>query len=348
MHIADPDIGIFGANGIVGAGLPIAVGAATAAQLRADGSVAVAFFGDGAVAQGAFHEAVNLAAVWQLPGRLLLREQPLRRVLRRRRPARRARSSSAPPGTGSATSASTATTWWPRPRRCSAVVDGIRAGGGPVDRRGRHLPLARPLRGRPRSTTAPPRSAPSGEARDPLLVHADRLRAAGVADDAIEALEATVARELDAAVDRRPARRRTRPRQPLFDFVTRPRPEIPEPAAPAADAPVFRTMDAIHDALEAELAADDRVFVAGIDVGRGRQRVRPHRAACTSASATASATRRSPRRRSWALGVGAAMAGMRPVVELMYLDFVGVCLDQLHEPGRQDAVHDRRRRPDGR
>src|SRR5206468_12442256 len=67
MHIADPAIGIFGANGIVGAGLPIAVGAATAAQLRDDGTVAVAFFGDGAVAQGAFHEAVNLAAVWRLP-----------------------------------------------------------------------------------------------------------------------------------------------------------------------------------------------------------------------------------------------------------------------------------------
>src|SRR6202043_2103930 len=67
MHIADPNMGIFGANGIVAAGLPIAVGAATAAQLRADATVAGAFFGDGAVAQGAFHEAVNLAAVWKLP-----------------------------------------------------------------------------------------------------------------------------------------------------------------------------------------------------------------------------------------------------------------------------------------
>jgi 2-oxoisovalerate dehydrogenase E1 component len=67
MHIADPKLGIFGANGIVAAGVPIAVGAAAAAQLRADGSVAVAFFGDGAPAQGAFHEALNLAAVWQLP-----------------------------------------------------------------------------------------------------------------------------------------------------------------------------------------------------------------------------------------------------------------------------------------
>ena len=67
MHIADPKLGIFGANGIVAAGVPIAAGAATAAQLRDDGSVTVAFFGDGAVAQGAFHEAVNLAAVWKLP-----------------------------------------------------------------------------------------------------------------------------------------------------------------------------------------------------------------------------------------------------------------------------------------
>ena len=67
MHIADPTLGIFGANGIVAAGLPIAAGAATASKIRADGSVAVAFFGDGAVAHGAFHEAVNLAAVWRLP-----------------------------------------------------------------------------------------------------------------------------------------------------------------------------------------------------------------------------------------------------------------------------------------
>src|SRR6185312_14490917 len=66
MHIADPTIGIYGANGIVGAGLPIAAGAATAAQLRGDDRVAVAFFGDGAVAHGSFHEAVNLAALWRL------------------------------------------------------------------------------------------------------------------------------------------------------------------------------------------------------------------------------------------------------------------------------------------
>ena len=71
MHIADPSLGIFGANGIVGAGVPIAVGAATAAALRADGRVAVAFFGDGALSTGAFHEGATLAGAWQVPVVLL-------------------------------------------------------------------------------------------------------------------------------------------------------------------------------------------------------------------------------------------------------------------------------------
>src|SRR5712692_1744935 len=67
MHIADPRLGILGANAIVGASLPLATGAALADKLLARDTVSVAFFGDGAVNQGAFHEAVNLAAIWELP-----------------------------------------------------------------------------------------------------------------------------------------------------------------------------------------------------------------------------------------------------------------------------------------
>jgi TPP-dependent pyruvate/acetoin dehydrogenase alpha subunit len=67
MHIADFSVGMLGANGIVGGGLPIACGAALAAQLEGRGHVAVCFFGDGAAAEGEFHEALNIAAVWQLP-----------------------------------------------------------------------------------------------------------------------------------------------------------------------------------------------------------------------------------------------------------------------------------------
>lgn len=67
MHIADPDVGILGANAIVGGGLPIAVGAALSSKIRGDNSVAVAFFGEGAVGEGIFHESLNLAALWRLP-----------------------------------------------------------------------------------------------------------------------------------------------------------------------------------------------------------------------------------------------------------------------------------------
>jgi 2-oxoisovalerate dehydrogenase E1 component len=325
MHIADPDLGIFGANGIVAAGLPIAVGAATAAQLRADGGVAVAFFGDGAVAQGAFHEATNLASVWQLPVIFFCENNGY------------AEFSSAADQHGA-----------PLEQRAAGygvdyvAVDGndvvatasamhdlvraIRAGRGPAIVEATTYRWHGHYEGDPQRY----RSAEElreWEARDPLLVHARRLRAAGVGDDEIAALESEVAHELDAAVDT--ARRFANPTAAtLHDFVVRPRPVRAEAPPPGPDAPVFRTMDAIRSALEAELAGDDRVFVAGIDVGeggnvfgltRGLRDQFGDRVRDTPISETA----------IMGLGVGAAMAGMRPVVELMYLDFVGVCLDQL-------------------
>jgi pyruvate dehydrogenase E1 component alpha subunit len=67
MHINDLEIGMLGANGIVGGGIPIAVGAAFASVYRGDGGVAAAFFGDGGSNIGSFHEAANMAAVLNLP-----------------------------------------------------------------------------------------------------------------------------------------------------------------------------------------------------------------------------------------------------------------------------------------
>jgi TPP-dependent pyruvate/acetoin dehydrogenase alpha subunit len=67
MHVADPSRGVLGANAIVGASMPLAVGAGLSSKLRGQGRVSVAFFGEGAVNQGAFHESLNLAAIWDLP-----------------------------------------------------------------------------------------------------------------------------------------------------------------------------------------------------------------------------------------------------------------------------------------
>ncbi len=325
MHIADPKLGIFGANGIVAAGVPIAAGAATAAQLRGDGSVTVAFFGDGAVAQGAFHEALNLAAVWKLPVVFFCENNGYAEF--------------SPASTQHAASLEHRAAGYGIPyvavdgndvvATASAMEDVVAAAR---DRRGPSIVEAATYRwhghyeGDPERYRSPDEVA-EWQSRDPLLVHESLLREAGVPDDQIKALEASTAEALDSAVEA--ARRLARPAAvTLTDFVVRPRAARPEPAAPADDAPVFRTMDAIRSALEIELTEDERVFVAGVDVGAGGNVFGLTRGL---ADAFGSRVRDTPISETAivGLGVGAAMAGMRPVVELMYLDFIGVCFDQL-------------------
>ena len=67
MHVADRNLGILGANGIVGAGITLAGGAALSAKMRGTDQVVICFLGDGASNRGTFHEGINMAAVWQLP-----------------------------------------------------------------------------------------------------------------------------------------------------------------------------------------------------------------------------------------------------------------------------------------
>jgi 2-oxoisovalerate dehydrogenase E1 component len=325
MHIADPGLGIFGANGIVAAGVPIAAGAAVASQLRADGGVAVAFFGDGAPAQGAFHEAVNLAAVWRLPVVFFCENNGYAEfspaITQHAAPLERRAA-----GYGVDYAAVDGNDVVAVAAAMGRVVDAVRAGRGPAVVEAATYRWHGHYEGDPERYRSPD-EVREWEERDPLAAHARRLRDAGVADDEVKALEAGVAEKLDAAVEA--ARRLDQPSAAaLPDFVVRARPSRAEPPPPPADAPAFRTMDAVRSALEAELEADERVFVAGIDVGdggnvfgltRGLRDRFGDRVRDTPISETAIV----------GLGVGAAMAGMHPVVEVMYLDFLGVCFDQL-------------------
>jgi len=325
MHIADPTLGIFGANGIVAAGLPIAAGAATAAQLRGDGSVTVAFFGDGAVAQGAFHEALNLAAVWKLPVVFFCENNGYAEF--------------SPASTQHAASLEQRAAGYGIPYVAvdgndvaavatvmEDVVGAAREGRGPSVVEAATYRWHGHYEGDPERYRSP-QELEEWRARDPLLRNEALLREAGVRDDQIKALDAFTSASLDGAVAT--ARQLAKPvAATLTDFVVRPRPVRTEPNPPGKDAPVFRTMDAIRSALEIELTEDDRVFLAGVDVGaggnvfgltRGLAEAFIGRVRDTPISETAVV----------GLGVGAAMAGMRPVVELMYLDFIGVCFDQL-------------------
>ncbi len=284
----------------------------------------MAFFGDGAVAHGTFHEAVNLAAVWKLPVIFFCENNGYAEFspasTQHAAPLERRAA-----GYGVEYVAVDGNDVVATATAMESAIDTTRAGGGPVVVEAATYRWHGHYEGDPQHYRSPDEVRES-EARDPLLVNARRLRSAGVTDAELATIAESVASELDEAVES--ARRSAAPDvATLSNFVTRPRPVRVEPPAPAADAPEFRTMDAIRAALEAELAADERVFIAGIDVAagnvfglmRGLHERFGDRVRDTPISESAIV----------GLGVGAAMSGLRPVVELMYLDFIGVCLDQL-------------------
>ncbi|MFF3580460.1 alpha-ketoacid dehydrogenase subunit alpha/beta [Streptomyces mirabilis] len=325
MHIADPGLGIYGANGIVGAGLPIATGVATAAKLRAAGDVVVAFFGDGAVAQGMFHEAVNLAAVWDLPVVFLCENNHYSEFS----PAadqHRAPLSARAAGYGIAYEHVDGNDVVAVAHTMTEVVRRLREGGGPVLVEAETYRWHGHYEGDPERYRSPEEVAAAKE-RDPLLVARRHLETAGVATALADAVDEEIDKEIEAAVEWARGLPEPAP-ETLYDFVSAPRPALPEPAPLPAQAEIFRSMDAVRLALEHELAADPAVFVAGIDVGAGGNVFGLTRGL---AGTFPGRVRDTPISESAILGtaVGAAMAGMKPVVEIMYMDFIGVCLDML-------------------
>ena len=340
MHIADPDLGIFGANGIVAAGVPIAGGAALAAKLRAgrdragagrdragkENSVVVSFFGDGAVAQGAFHEAANLAALWRLPVVFFCENNGYAEFspIADQHPVPMAARAA---GYGLEYVSVDGNDVEAVAAVMTDVVRRIREGAGPVFVEAATYRWHGHYEGDPEKYRSPEELA-EWQQRDPLVITRARLLGRGVEPGRLDQIEAQVRARIDAAVDA--ARKAPPPDMAVLrSSVYAPRPVVPEPDwAPAPDGEIFRTMDAVRLALEGELEANPEAFVAGVDVGkggnvfaltRGLHARWPDRLLDTPISETA----------VMGLAVGGAMAGMTPIVELMYLDFLGVCFDQI-------------------
>jgi 2-oxoisovalerate dehydrogenase E1 component len=325
MHIADPELGIFGANGIVAAGVPIAAGAAVAERLRKRRNVVVSFFGDGAVAQGAFHEAVNLAALWKLPMVFFCENNGYAEFspaadqhpvpLRTRALGYGLEYVSVD---GNDVEAVTAA--------MSDIVHRIRDGAGPVFVEATTYRWHGHYEGDPERYRSEKELSEWQADRDPLARARARLAEQGVEAAVLDRIDAEVRARIEAAVTA--AREAPAPEAAVLRMSVRsPGPVVTEPAAPDGTE-IFRTMDAVRLALEHELEHDPDTFIAGVDVGkggnvfaltRGLHARWPERLLDTPISETA----------VMGLAVGAAMAGMRPVVELMYLDFLGVCFDQI-------------------
>ncbi len=200
MHIFDARTRFYGGNAIVGAGLPLAVGLALADKLSGRRRVTACFFGEGAVAEGAFHESMNLASLWRLPV-LFCCENNLYAM-----GTALARSESQTNLCLKATSYDVAS--WSVDGMdalavadaCQRAVTAVRAGGAP------HFLELRTYRFRAHSMYDPElyRGKDEVEAwkeRDPIATHAARLRAAGRLDDAgFAALEREVEDEIARAV----------------------------------------------------------------------------------------------------------------------------------------------------
>jgi 2-oxoisovalerate dehydrogenase E1 component len=326
MHIAALDLNILGANGIVGAGVPIGAGAALANRLRGTDQVVISFFGDGGANQGVVAETMNLAAVWRLPFIFVCENNKYALSTDQSRTT-----------AGDGPSARAAAYGIPAARvdgndlvavheAVGAAVVRARAGQGPS------LVEAVTYRwgGHSMRANLPDYRTKEEEAewilRDPIARVERRLAESGIAEMRLKELREEVERELDEAV--RFGMASPEPTVETMEAaVYAPHVTTPEPASRSGREITF--VEALNEALHQEMARDERVFLMGEDVGliggifavsRGlRERFGEERVRDTPISEPCFV----------GMGVGAAIAGLRPVVEIQIWDFIAMTMDQV-------------------
>jgi TPP-dependent pyruvate/acetoin dehydrogenase alpha subunit len=201
MHLTSTEHGVMGSYAIVGAHLPIACGAAWRAQYKGQKDVSVCFFGDGTTNIGAFHEAVNFAAVWKLPvifvceNNLYMEYTPIGDVTSVKHPA--ADRAAAYGLERILIDGNDADAVY---RAAMAAYEKARAGGGPS------LVECLTYRHSGHSRADPAKYRPEGELekwkeRDPIKIYRERLKQFGIAESAITAIETDVLRIVDAATE---------------------------------------------------------------------------------------------------------------------------------------------------
>jgi TPP-dependent pyruvate/acetoin dehydrogenase alpha subunit len=202
MHLTSVEHGVLGSYAIVGAHLPIACGAALRAQYKGDSDVTVCFFGDGTTNIGAFHEALNFAAVWKLPvvfvceNNLYMEYTPIGEVTAVESPA--AGRACAYGLEQILIDGQDADAVY---RAAIAAYDKARAGGGPS------LIECRTYRYSGHSRADPAKYRPEGELekwkeRDPIKIYRERLRQFGIGEDVIAQIDEDVIRRVDEATEK--------------------------------------------------------------------------------------------------------------------------------------------------
>ena len=320
MHVGNMAKGMVPGIAIVGGGIPLAAGMALAFKMQKTDRIVACFFGDGAVAEGAFHEGVNMAAIWRLPAIFVCENNlygastRIDLVMRNARVSDRAAQYGIP---GETVDGNDVEAVFDATSRAAARC---RASEGPV------LLELLTYRQTGHSRRDPRLYQPDAEkkewaARDPIEVLAARLQAEGVADEAeIEDMRARAAQRFAAAVGksaRRPASLRGRSRNRC---VRRGRVMKRQGIA-----------EALRDAIAEEMERDSRVFCLGEDIGvpggwggaftvtLGLEKKFPDRILNTPIAELG----------FFGVATGAAIMGMRPIVDVQYGDFLFLASDQI-------------------
>ena len=332
MHVACLALGMLGADAVVGANAPITTGAALAARLKGEDRVGISFFGDGAASQGVVLEALNIAAVSKLPVVFICENNQwalstsIQSTLSVPDVATRAQGFGLPSvivdgQDGLAMHAA-----------AQEAIDRARSGGGPT------LIEAKTYRFHTHSAfaTKDPRAADEvafWKSRDPIEILGGKLLDAGAFTAAeLEELRAHEADLAQEAADFAVASPYPAPEEALTDvFLPSETESYSEPGYPAPDSGVrqLNMVEALNEALHEEMERDPTVFIMGEDIGNigglfgvtggllerfGDERIREMPIAEPGYTG---------------VGVGAAIAGAHPVVEIQVMDFLSLTMDQL-------------------
>ncbi len=329
MHIADPAHGLMLCTGIVGGGIPIATGLALASQMQDDGRVTICNFGDGATNIGAFHESLNIASVWNLPVVFVCQNNQYGEHTKYADTAKNAWVVDRAPGYAMKAIKVDGTDAAATYLAAKEAVEHARSGKGPV--------LLEAVTFRTQGHVLSDKNEYMDQAvlaehiaNDLVAGFRQSLIDNGTADEAtLAAIEARVKAEIDDAYEQAKA-------DPLADPATVTG-DIWSPAKvvtePGEDAPgeTITVRQAIVAALDEALATHDNVVLMGEDVadsaGGGVFKLTDG----LSTKYGDDRVRNTPIAEEGFVGasIGAAIAGMRTVPEVMFMDFLGVCWDQL-------------------
>jgi 2-oxoisovalerate dehydrogenase E1 component len=331
QHMAGPAVGFMGSNGITGGGIPVATGLALALQRRRCPALAVCFFGDGAVNQGTFHESLNMAALWKLPILYLCENNgwamstPVASVTAGPSIAHRGEAYGIQYASVDGNDVEAVL------EQTARAVASIGRGHGPV------LLEARTwrVRGHSRSDQNLYRDKEEDArwaARDPLRLFRERLRGSARATEAeLGGAEKASQEQVAAALTRCRTLAHARPATAFEKVFATPvrEPGPPEPALAEGQFHSKPYWQAIQEALCEALDRDERYFIFGEDVAeyggcfkvtRGMlEKYGKHRIVNTPISEPGIV----------GICTGAAMGGLRPIGELMFMDFVLLAADQL-------------------